>query len=414
MEEYAMKYKSSLAALLLLLLPIQEASADWNINQAWDTLRGKEEKTAASAQIPDPEKQAAAAAENDKRFLAVWDDVIKKLDQGLDIVEQMTAAPEKTFFGADKADLRQDLNTLLDGLILLLEDQPISSFRARTVELEEYIERQQENIRAFQEAKITAPEKTTFKSSRKDYDEKILEARKAVRLSEREIEEIRKQLHKRILTVGLEMDESQVAILLSRVDADDIIQMAAIFDITRQLTNQLMKLTAESGEKIDNARRYYGMYVVLLELTVRMQQNYILAVNEQYTPRLSLLAEKTLQLNQASKQQLQTETDNHRIQVYKNNIKAQELTLKTAQLYMDNLRNQRNRVRTAMEEMQRNLILAHNTYDTVLVSAELLELLQQSSSSFDSLMNLQIPEIIPFENQEMLSKYQELSRMISR
>lgn len=401
-----------LSALLATLpLPPQAAMAGWadKVNQAWTSISGKEEtKPVETGKAPAP-----ITLDNDQRFLQVWDEVIARLDQGLGIVDQMAAAPESKFFGTDKKGLRKDLNGLLDDIIVLLEDQPINSYRARTVELEERIERLDQDLITFQEARVAAPKEHSFKTTREEFDDKIDEAREGIRAAEREIEEIRRQLHKRIREVGLDMSEEQVAILLSRVDADDIIQMAAIFDVTRQLTEQLMKLTAESGEDIAPARRYYGMYVVLLELTVRMQHNYLSAVNEQYLPRIGVVVEKTMALNHASQEQLKAETDPGRQEVYRKNIKAQELTLKTARLYMDNLRNQRDRVKTAVEEMGSSLALAHNTYETVQVSAELIELLRQSSSSFNALMNLQIPEIVPFENQEMLEKYQELSRIIA-
>ncbi len=403
-------------AILLTVLPFlpNSASADWKdkINQTWHSVIGEEETaqpTQAKTNI-----RTTSAPDNDHRFLTIWNKVISKLDKGIAIIDEMTIAPESKMFGADKAALREDLDDLLDNIILLLEDQSINHFRRRTIELEEHIEDLQQDIILFREARVTAPAKHTFKTSREEYDEKIAEARESIKISKQAIKDIRQQLHKRISELGLNMDEEQVAVLLSRVDADDIIQMAAIFDIIRQLTDQLMQLTAESDESIDYARRYYGMYLVLLELTVRMQHNYIVAVDEQYLPRIDMIVDKTMSLNQASKTQLQAETDTHRQQVYRKNIKAQELTLKTARLYMDNLRNQRDRVKTAVKEMSKGVALAHNTYDTVQVSAELLELLRRSSNSFDSLMNLQAPEIVPFENKEMLKKYQELSRIIAQ
>ncbi len=59
--------------------------------------------------------------------------------------------------------------------------------------------------------------------------------------------------------------------------------------------------------------------------------------------------------------------------------------------------------------MRVNLELAKNTYDTVEISAELMNLMNSTKESFDLIMSLQVPEIVPFENLEMKEEFQRLS-----
>ena len=47
-----------------------------------------------------------------------------------------------------------------------------------------------------------------------------------------------------------------------------------------------------------------------------------------------------------------------------------------------------------------------------MISAELSHLLQSSIEAFNALQQIQIPDIIPFENIQMQKKYVELSRAI--
>ncbi len=70
------------------------------------------------------------------------------------------------------------------------------------------------------------------------------------------------------------------------------------------------------------------------------------------------------------------------------------------------------KVALAQELVQKDLALAQNTYQTVEVSASLLVIIKTSKDSFDALISLQIPQIIPFENLNMQTKYQELSELL--
>ncbi|MBF0187131.1 MAG: hypothetical protein HQL50_04315, partial [Magnetococcales bacterium] len=55
-----------------------------------------------------------------------------------------------------------------------------------------------------------------------------------------------------------------------------------------------------------------------------------------------------------------------------------------------------------------------NTLKTVAVSAQLLDILKSSQESFNALMNLQAPDLVPFRNLEMQKKFEELSTMMAQ
>jgi hypothetical protein len=156
------------------------------------------------------------------------------------------------------------------------------------------------------------------------------------------------------------------------------------------------------------------MHVVLLELVSYMQQGYIDNVEKIYLPKINTIIDKTLALNEESKRQMAQENNQKRIAIYEKNRIAQELTLKTARLYLENLKDQQNKVIIAQKVAQRDLILSQNTYSTVELSADLLAILKDSKESFDALISLQVPEIVPFDNIIMQNKYYELSKLLKQ
>lgn len=121
---------------------------------------------------------------------------------------------------------------------------------------------------------------------------------------------------------------------------------------------------------------------------------------------------ETRRINEESTHLLATETQRNRKALLHKNLKAQQLTLKVAKLYAEQLNQQKAKVITARRLILNDYKVAKNTYDTVKISADLIQLMKTNRASFNALMNIQIPEIAPFENLAMQRKFEELSLMI--
>ncbi len=383
------------------------SSKAWSqTKEAWDGTSNK------SLELENTRKQVRAA-EEDERFRDMWSSVFSQLEEGVGIVDKIKIAPDSAFFGDDKVSLQHDLNKILDKTLVLLEDNKINNYREKISSLNKNIESSKNNISQYREDKITAPNSHMVKATKEDLNLKIEQEKQNIVNYDKEISRIKIHFKEHLNDMGVTLTEQQVEILLSRVDADDIIQMAVVFDVLKKVTNQLMELTQASSEEIKQARKYYGMHVVLLEMVHHMQQKYIDTVEIVYIPKINSIIKKTITIQESARNNLQDEDSNKRKAIYRNNLAAQELTLKTAKIYKKNLREQQSKVHKAQKVVLKDLRLSQNTYDTVEVSADLLSVLKTSQDSFDALMTLQVPQIVPFENIEMQDKYQQLSKMIS-
>lgn len=65
------------------------------------------------------------------------------------------------------------------------------------------------------------------------------------------------------------------------------------------------------------------------------------------------------------------------------NLEAQNLTIQTAVLYQQHLITQRSKMATARDKIAADLEIAQNTYKTVVLSRELIQLLRTSQHSFE-------------------------------
>ncbi|MCU7959886.1 MAG: hypothetical protein KZQ58_07785 [gamma proteobacterium symbiont of Bathyaustriella thionipta] len=417
--------KSKILLLLLMGLLSAPVYSEWtdSVQQGWDKSKAysaevwddTKKALSSSKEIfseSEAERKQSRADQEDERFREMWASVFQQLEEGLQRVDDIKAAPDSAFFSDDKVSLTEDLDVILDKTILLLEDESINDYRQQIQTLNEQIEVSRNNISTYREQKIMAPRSHMVKTTKQDYDDKIAEEQLNIKEYELQSEKIKTHLKERMKDVGIELNDEQIGILLARVDADDIIQMSVIFDVLKKITTQLMQLTRESGEDVKYAKKYYGMHVVLLELVNHMQNKYIAKVDSVYIPRIEQIIGKTEAIQKDARKHMNADSDPQRIAHYQKNIRAQLLTLKTARLYRKNLEEQKNKVVSAQKVVRKNLNLSQNTYDTVEVSADLLAILKTSQDDFDTLMNLQVPQIVPFENIQMQDKYQELSRLL--
>ena len=422
--------------LFLSTLPVQaqlnesSESTEWSdsIQQGWDkskqygaeawqatknTTRELWNSTNQMFTLSEQERQQARHDEEDERFRQMWSQLFSEMQDGVQLVDKIKQAPQSRFFGEDKQSLQEDLDKILDKMVVL-EDENINDYRHKIAEIDDYIATSKANIARYREQRITAPRSHMVKTTKEAYDKKIAQEQENIKLYRQESQRIKIYLRERLQDMGIKLSQEQVEVLLSRVDGDDIIQMSVVFDVLKKITQRLMQLTRESGEDIQQARKYYGMHVVLLEMVNYMQDKYIEQVDKIYIPRIDTIINKTLATRNTAQARLKEETGPGRRTIYQKNIQAQTLTLKAARLYKNNLEEQKAKVRKAQQVIKKDLQLAQNTYDTVELSADFLSVLKTSQASFDVLMNLQVPEIVPFENLQMKNKFQELSETLRK
>ena len=359
------------------------------------------------------EQPAPKTDETSEWFRKMWSEALSMLEKGMSIRQRMETAPESRTFGADKKSLRKDFERTLDGLAVALGGTGLTEYQKRIDALKSEVETAKREILTCKEKREAAPVKHLIYSTKEDYDEKIEALEKKVAASQKQIDSIKGEVKGRLSALGIEMTPQQIDVLLARVDTDNIAQMCEVFNSVKLITTRLMDIMRSSEEDVEYAKRYYGMHVVLVECMIHIQRKYVGDIDDTYQPRIEKLIEEAERVREASVTELEREAAPARRKVYEGNIRAQELTMKTARLYLNVLEKQRGKLGRARERLQRDLVLAQNTYDTVRVSAELLSLLKSSKNTFDTLMSLQIPELVPFENAEMQKKFGEITAMIA-
>lgn len=341
---------------------------------------------------------------------AIWKDLVPKLDDALRLEDQREELPARRWLGRDQRDADADVNKLLDAAVAILSRSPVQHYRAEIAERRAQISQARADIDQFRRERIAAPEESMLQATRADYDARI-DAREAdIRLYRAELARIKGEFANELRTMGLQLDTEQIDLLLATVVGDNIVDLGILFDNVKTITQQLEGLVEESGEDLESARRYYGMYVILLRALAQMHDQVIAAINDRYIPRISAIAERAASLSDETRALLRSQPE--REAILGNNLEAQQLTIDAAGVYRDYLIEQRSQVEQARDRLNADIDTAWNTYQTVQVSGELVDLVQSSRTLLDSLLDREVPPLRPFQNVEMQRELEKLTRQL--
>jgi len=347
-----------------------------------------------------------------QRLNNAWDGVVDQLKEGTGYIDELKQAPDSAWIGKDKEDIREDLNALFDRIVKGLVGGDLMAYKEQISDIKEKIAENNENILSYREKRIGAPVSSTLYTTKSEYDKKIAETKAENKILQNKMRIIKKQLRQNFADIGVKLSDAQVDVLLTRVDGDDIIQISLMMDTLKYITQQILHLMQESKEELTQAKRYYGMHQVLLELVVYIQQKYIDKVNNVYLPKIDKIIDDSKNMMVLTQRLRANEEDSKRSAVYAHNLEAQALTLKVAQQYREDLVRSRDRMIEAQKVARANLMLSRNTYETVSLSADLYDLISESQQMFAEVSKIQVPEIVPFQNLQIQQKYQELTKRL--
>ena len=223
--------------------------------------------------------------------------------------------------------------------------------------------------------------------------------------------EIIEKFRKRMNLYGTDLDLDQAEVLLTRIDSADIVKLSTVFSIVQTLTKQLALAKTSSVENIEVTKKYYGAYIGLLEIQELVQTEYLDQIDSNYLPGINSIKSKTVELMDRTKSAVSSASSDH-LSSYEANISSQEYTIEVTKKYEDILVGNRLKIENARSLVQELIALAENTLQTVKVSADLVNLIKKSETMFDQVIELQAPDLLPFESAELRREFESVTMKI--
>jgi hypothetical protein len=367
------------------------------------------------------ESKPAEEIQNQKlkqRIGKLFSEVYTSIDQTRKLVDQQESLPDKTLnpFGTDKRSNQSSINALLDEAIAMLDNSEVSECRDRISANQKRIQQSYNKIAEHRRLKISAPlqkdlgrldKLNPFKASQEQYDLWITEEQQGIAAAQDELRKLKLEFVDHLRAIGLRIDEKGVDAILGSISGDELVSMAIVFDNIKHLTTQLQELTAESGEALEESKRYYGMYLVMVKIVDRMQKSFVEDIHQVHLPKLKGYSEQANGNIQQAKRLIATDGGDK--EILRKNIASNELTQQTAELYMSYLRQNAALITKENKGVERSMATATNTYLTVKLSSDVAALIKSGRQNFDALMKLQVPEMREFANENIRKEFARMT-----
>lgn len=366
---------------------------------------------------PEPEVEDRAFYLEDEQEFSYFAGLISQVGdeaaEALDLRQQYDDAPEsRLIWGETKASIQEELDDVLNKIERMVFDGEISDAINRSESIDRERKSTKSDIARMTEKRYSAPEESLFSDSKKSLTADIEEAETRLRELDREEEQIRIRIAERFNHIGVQINDDQIDVLLSRIDGNDIIGMTVMIQTVAKMTDALQRIMEENSASLDYAKRYYGISLVLRELVVHAQRSYIAKVDTIWMGKLRVIESDLQQAIADDRRELRREASDFRKGIFSNNIEQNQFALNVLNLYRQRLQEQRQKVAEALQDSVRDLAAAFSTYKSVRLTANLINVLENSRLEFQELMKIQIPEIVPFENEAIQDRFREFTEQL--
>jgi hypothetical protein len=317
------------------------------------------------------------------------------------------------------------LRRLMDSAVAILSDSPIGEERSALNGISSRISAKNKEIAGLRQKMAGAPEKAdgvvggmveatvgrlgVGQRSKESYREDVASAEREIERLRGEQLAVREEFSKKLSSIGIRLESSQLDGLLSMATAEDMIDLQSAFDGMKRLNRELLDATIRTDESLEVAKRYYGIYSVLLELACYMHEEFLGRIDAEYLPKVRGIEAEAAKLRREAEALRARQSDADLRSALDRNVAAQDLTARASALYRDRLIDQRAKLILSMHKVISQRDVAINTWRTVNLSSDLVSMMRSTGQRFETLMNLDIPAMRPFESVEMKVEFEKIT-----
>jgi len=330
-----------------------------------------------------------------------------------DLKKEEEEASSFTIIGKSKKDYRIKIDEVLSEIEIILFDGEVVNYAEKIRKVrEQIISLESRKVILNEDLVFASDKKKLLGSSKDDIQNEIKEIDRVIKNSHELIDKLEYDLKKKLSFLGIEVTREQIRVMTTRVDGDELAKSFAIFDVTKQISAILGELVKKNSFSASTTVKYYGTYVILTEILAFSQREYIRKIENVYRPAIKKIEDNVDSSIDFAEESIKSAKSESNKNILQQNIKSNKFTLKVLKQYDKILETQKESLEEASEITKEQITVAYSTYDTAANSANLVSLINETEDSFNKILDMQLPEIIPFENTELELKFQEVSGQI--
>ena len=335
-----------------------------------------------------------------------WGKLSKWCKKTIALHAEMADLPDSAWIFADKNSQREKIREKLMDIRELLLSTNAQKIMERIDDIDERIADVDEDIREENEKRVLRPDKR----------EKIDEALRKLREKRRELAVQREAAAKTVLkeldALGLRMSGRAAEQCLFTVNVGDLIDNIIVAKNIGIVVENLRELLA-TGD-ITAAKRYFGMYVVMVEVQKICFDEYLeKSRNGEWRTRLAQIGDEAALERQKALESVQDESYTEQQRgAFSRNAEVNAATIQAVEAYVKILDSHEAIIQKKAEEADRMLRVAENSFKTISLADDFLLLVKSNQDTFDALLQLQLPPIEIFDDTSLQAEFTALTKKL--
>jgi len=383
---------------------------------AWGTIKDK-----SSHLWTETKDRAAEAWQSSQQYLEpspkaeearIWQKTIPNLEDALTLQEKQESLPEDSWIGDNKKRNQDKINKILDQIVEILSVSNIPDYRQRVANLHEKIAEAKKKIIEYREKKDIAPQNSLVEKTESDYDKLIREKEAEIIKYNHQLADVQMQYAKELKAIGIDLDDKTLELLSKNVHVtgDLYIDLSLIFHQGNALLSKLENRVNETKEELQHAKRYYGLYVILLKTLYFAQEEVERRLQDQYIAEIDVFIDEINRMVDDTTNKIQQFPDlSSQLSAL---VEQQKFSIKVAQAYREELVLYRSEIDKGKADLKKDITLAWQTYKTVRVVSELSNVINESQALLEKVGHFQVPKFRPFENIQIEREYENITQRL--
>ena len=389
--------KPSGRPLLLLfaaVLPLRAAAAD-----------PAPPSPAAREPAPGAAEAARVLSGVERNVQANWNRIGRASDRIAELREELPSLPDRAWFSTDKRDQRERIRDKIGEARELLLSTTAKELLRDLSRVEDRIASCRAEITSLRDRMVVSPERRERLQKAIDEQEKRIAA----------LEETRAGLRARIVAeleaLGLRMDDATAELFLSNVCAETLIDNTVVARNIAAVVEKLRELM--EGGDIASARRYFGMYLVLVDIQQECFRIYLEKHEKEWLPGIdAILAEAEQTLADSRHHAASGEYAPEQREIFRRNAELNRQTLDAARAYRRVLEQQAAAVREKDARAARIHAVAENSFRTISLAGAFLDLVRSNGADFDAILRMELPTLSSFDDTGLRQEFLQITRKI--
>lgn len=342
------------------------------------------------------------------RIRSNWRKITKRCSDLLALDDEMARLPEKAWVRKDKRDQRERIREQLEKLRSILLSTNSRKILAAVEDFDARIADIDVDIRSTKEKKFRNP------GNDEKYDAKIakLETKRHA-LEERRADAARAVLSE-LDAIGLRLSGDAAEKCFFTVNISDLIDAAVVAKHVGLVVESLGELMKAQAGDVVAAKRYYGVYVAMLEVQKSCYDEYLeKSRNGPWRRRLAAIRKEATDQRTAALRSAEDESfDFSQRAVFRKNAGVFEMTQQAVDAYVKVLDWHEEVIARKAEDAARMLTVARSSLATITLAGDFLSLVQTAEDTFDALLQLELPPLEIFDNTALQAEFSALTEKL--